>query len=102
MAIGKKRGWPTKLTAEVQAQIVADLELRHSFTHACEQANVPVKTAEEWLRRGGGSDRRKSSPEFAGFAAAVAWCKTSAWEAVLERARNACNPITNKTVSTTL
>jgi hypothetical protein len=89
LVIGKERGRPTKLTSEVQARIAADLESGHSFHHACELVNIPVKTAEEWLRRGGGSDRRKASPVYAGFATAIGRSKANAQNAAMQQVRDA-------------
>lgn len=66
-----KTGRPSKLDAERKKKLFEALKRGATIAVACQSAGVSDRTVSEWIRRGEGRDRRKSTKEYAEFAVQV-------------------------------
>lgn len=65
------KGRPPKLTDAVEEAIVQRVAAGMYFKYACGMSGISVKTAEQWKRRGEGTDERSAAPRYVAFVAAV-------------------------------
>jgi hypothetical protein len=68
-----KSGRRTRLTAEIQTDIVDRVRNGDCFEAACRQVGIPVGTGREWLARGRGTHAagRSAAPVYIAFASAI-------------------------------
>lgn len=84
------QGRKTRLTPEVQEQIVGYVLEGNYFSTACELAGIPAKTGKDWLVRGRGDDPdRADSEPFASFAVAVTQAQAQAERDAIARIKEA-------------
>lgn len=82
----------TKLTPEVQADILAKLKIGLCWTDACRLAGVSESTADEWRRRGRGEDKeRPKTPLYEKFEAAVVAAAPEAKKFLLDKVHQDIN-----------
>jgi hypothetical protein len=101
----QSQGRPTRLTQEVQDEIVGYVREGNFLNVAAQLAGYPAATVREWLYRGRGTDRdRPDSEPYASFAAAIEKAQAEAERERIARISQAASgrrATRNKTVTKT-